>query len=99
MFVYQIRSKKTLSVNQALSREYIFANQIAKSTFSVGDKVVFKKPRNKKICGTIVDIEHNMDKVTWAHGGLSPCNITVDIDREGGIQRVKTSMRKLIKAF
>ena len=101
MFVYQIRCKQTLAEDQATSREYIFANQMAKSTLCIGDRVAFRKHRKqgivKSACGTIVDIEHDIDKVTWAHGGLSPCNVTVDIDAIGGVRRVKTSMRKLIK--
>ena len=93
MFIYAIKPRQSLP--HSTDRDLILAGQLTKCLFKVGDVVRFKKPRRKPICGTVVAIEDDVDKITWIHGGLCPTNIVVDIERGGRTQRVKTNYRKL----
>jgi hypothetical protein len=63
-----------------------------------GDRVCFKKPKKKRVYGTVLNIERDIDKVTWTKGGLLPFYISVELEirgKDNDIQIVKTYESKL----
>lgn len=64
--------------------------------FKAGDRVRFKKPKRNPIEGTIIAVEHDVDKVEWVQA--MPLFLTVQLDAKfvvGGKHTVKTAGKKL----
>lgn len=101
MLTYQIKSHKE-PVNIFVSKLEIMEKQLNNCHFKVGDRVRFKKPKRNPVYGSITHIEECWDLVTWTHGGLIPCNISITIEPSAGKEiksfNVKTNMKRIIHA-
>jgi hypothetical protein len=97
LFVYRIaRLKAQPNPTEYTSRPQILARHLARCIFNVGDKVKFKKPKRNPAYGYIARIDNDFSKITWAHGGLTPMFIHVDVIKGNTLERVKTNDKKLI---
>lgn len=75
----------------------ILETNLAKTLFREGDCVRFKKPRRPQVVGTVVQIQRDVDEVTWGNDGTVPMNIVLEIDRGNGkSERMKTNVKKLV---
>jgi len=66
--------------------------------FSIGDKVIFKKPRRNPIVGTITDVELDDTRVVFE--GNTPVPITVAyMDKKGSMVEVLTAPNRIRKHY
>lgn len=92
--IYKIQSLAEQHRESFLSKEEILARQLEKTTFLVGDRVKFKKPRRNPVYGVIKSIGTDWKQINWRSGGLTPNNIEVQTSANGVC--MVTNMKRLI---
>lgn len=70
----------------------IFNRHLNRCWFKVGDEIVFKKPKNRKIEGIIKHIEEDPTKVVWSHDKMVPYYIEVAITTKDE-RRIPSTMK------
>jgi hypothetical protein len=62
------------------TRESILTSQLERTPIKVGDSVRFKKPRSRRICGTVLEIITDPTQIKWSKGVVPNC-MKVNIDK------------------
>lgn len=79
-----VKSNEVANFNRHLNRCF----------FKVGDEIVFKKPKNRKIEGIIRHIEEDPTKVLWSRDRSVPYYIDVEITTKD-----ERSLPKYLKTY